>query len=47
MYLINNNQLGLSANGQNMLNIDATNLSNLQLSTNAQFNAALIAGGTF
>jgi hypothetical protein len=47
MYLINNHQLGLSANGQNMLDLDATNLSNLQLSTDAQFNAALIAGGTF
>ena len=47
MYLINTNQLGLSANGQNMLNLNATNLSNLQLSTSAQFNAALIAGGTF
>jgi hypothetical protein len=47
MYLINSHQLGISANGQNMLDIDATNLSNLQLSTDAQFNAALIAGGTF
>jgi hypothetical protein len=47
MYLMNTNQLGLSANGQNMLNLNATNLSNLQLSTSAQFNAALIAGGTF
>jgi hypothetical protein len=47
MYLINSHQLGISANGQNMLDIDATNLSNLQISTDAQFNAALIAGGTF
>ena len=47
MYLIDTHQLGLSANGQNMLDLDATNLANLQLSTIAQFNAALIAGGTF
>lgn len=47
MYLIGTHSLGLSANGQLMLNMDATNLSNLQLSTDAQFNAALIAGGTF
>jgi hypothetical protein len=47
MYLVNNHELGLSANGVEMLNINATNLSNLQMSTDAQFNAALIAGGTF
>lgn len=47
MYLINNHELGLAANGVEMLNINATNLSNLQMSTDAQFNAALIAGGTF
>jgi hypothetical protein len=47
MYLISTHQLGLAANGVEMLNVDATNLSNLQMSTDAQFNAALIAGGTF
>ncbi len=47
MYLANNHELGLAANGVEMLNLNATNLSNLQLSTDAQFNAALIAGGTF
>lgn len=47
MYLIGNHHLGLTANGTNMLDLDATNLSNLRLSTDAQFNAALIAGGTF
>jgi hypothetical protein len=47
MYLANTYELGLSAHGVEMLNLNATNLSNLQLSTDAQFNAALIAGGTF
>jgi hypothetical protein len=47
MYLMSTYRLGLSANGQNMLDIDATNLSNLKISTPAQFNAALITGGTF
>jgi hypothetical protein len=47
MYLVNTHELGLSAHGVEMLNLNATNLSNLQLSTDAQFNAALIAGGTF
>ena len=47
MYLIANHHLGLTAHGTKMLDLDATNLSNLQLSTDAQFNAALIAGGSF
>ena len=47
MYLIGNHHLGLSAHGTKMLDLNASNLSDLQLSTDAQFNAALIAGGTF
>jgi hypothetical protein len=47
MYLIGNHHLGLSAHGTKMLDLNASNLSDLQLSTNAQFNAALIAGGSF
>jgi len=47
MYLVGTHHLGLTANGTNMLSLNASNLSNLQLSTDAQFNAALIAGGTF
>lgn len=47
MYLNSLYQLGLSANQQPMLLLDATNLSDLQVSTPATFNAALIGGGTF
>ena len=47
MYLIGNHHLGLTANGTKMLDLNASNLSDLQLSTDAQFNAALIAGGSF
>lgn len=47
MYLKNIHYLALAAYGIDMLKIDATNLGNLQMSTPAQFNAALIAGGTF
>jgi hypothetical protein len=47
MYLIGNHHLGLTAHGTKMLDLNASNLSDLQLSTDAQFNAALIAGGSF
>ena len=47
MYLVGNKHLGFASNNELMLDIDASNLSNLQVSTPAQFNAALIAGGTF
>lgn len=47
MYLKGIHNLALAAYGIDMLNIDATNLGNLQISTPAQFNAKLIAGGTF
>lgn len=39
--------LGVSANGVEMLNIDNSNILDPQISTPAQFNAKLIAGGTF
>ena len=47
MYLNSLYQLGLSANQQPMLLLDATNISDLQVSTPATFNAGLIGGGTF
>jgi hypothetical protein len=47
MFLNSIHRLGLSAFGINMLDIDARNLSDLQMSTPAQFNAALISGGSF
>jgi len=47
MYLVGNKRLGLASNGQLMLDVNASNLSDLQISTPAQFNAALLAGGTF
>jgi hypothetical protein len=47
MFLKSIHNLGFSANGTEMMNMDATNLSNLQINTPAQFNAALISGGTF
>lgn len=47
MYLVGNHHLGLASNNELMLDINASNLSDLQMSTPAQFNAALIAGGTF
>ena len=47
MFLNSIHRLGLAAFGINMLDIDARNLSDLQMSTPAQFNAALISGGTF
>lgn len=47
MYLKTSHILGLSANATEMLVVDATNTSDLQVSTPATFNAALIGGGTF
>jgi hypothetical protein len=47
MYLKTSHILGLSANATEMFVVDATNLSDLQVSTPATFNAALIGGGTF
>jgi hypothetical protein len=47
MYLPNIGILGFSANGIEMLNIDNTNTSAPVISTPAEFDAKLIAGGTF
>lgn len=47
MYLASSNQLGLAANGTNMLLLNNSNPSDPQVSTTATFNAALIGGGTF
>jgi hypothetical protein len=47
MYLIGTSILGLTANSTQMLNIDASNLLDLQISTPATFSAGLISGGTF
>lgn len=47
MYLNSSNQLGLSANGVEMMLLDNSNPLNPQVSTPAQFNASLISGGTF
>lgn len=47
MYLVGTGVLGLSSNGVEILEMDGTNLSDLQISTNATFNAKLIPGGTF
>ena len=47
MYLKSSNQLGLSANGTEMVLINNSNPLDPQVSTPATFNAALIGGGTF
>jgi hypothetical protein len=47
MYLVGTSILGLTANGTQILNLDGSNTSDLQVSTAATFNAALIPGGTF
>lgn len=47
MYLPGTGILGLTANGIEMLNIDNTNTSAPVISTPAEFEAKLIAGGTF
>ena len=47
MYLDGVSVLGLSANGDNMMLFDNTNVLDPQVSTPATFNAGLIGGGTF
>lgn len=47
MYLVAFNVLGFSANGTKILELDGTNPADLQINTNAQFNARLISGGLF
>jgi len=47
MYLVGSSVLGLSANGVQILNLNGTNTSDLQISTTATFNAGLISGGIF
>jgi len=47
MYLSSLNVLSLTTNGTRILNLNGTNTSDLQISTNATFNAKLISGGTF
>jgi len=47
MYLASSNQLGLSANGTQMLLLNNSNPLDPEVSTPATFNAALIGGGTF
>ena len=47
LYLPSIHQLGIVANSIEMINVDASNTADLQISTPAQFNAALISGGTF
>ena len=47
MYLAGTNILGFSANSLNMLTLDASNTSSLQVKTPAAFTASLISGGTF
>ena len=47
IYLKSSNQLGLSANGTEMVLINNSNPLDPQVSTPATFNAALIGGGTF
>jgi hypothetical protein len=47
MYLVGTSILGLTANGIEILNLDGSNTSDLQVSTAATFNAGLIPGGTF
>ena len=47
LYLAAAGVLGITANGIEMINVDNSNTLNPQISTPAQFNAKLIAGGTF
>ena len=47
MYLASLHQLGLAANGIQMMLINNSNPADPQISTPAQFNASLISGGTF
>ena len=47
MYLVGTSILGLTANATQILRLDGSNTSDLQVSTAATFNAKLIPGGTF
>ena len=47
MYLAGTSILGLSANGNEILNMNGTNTLNPIITTPATFNAGLISGGTF
>jgi hypothetical protein len=47
MYLVGTSVLGFTANSTQMLRIDNSNLISPQISTPAQFTAALISGGQF
>jgi len=47
MYLPGTGILGLAANGTEIIDINATNLSNPIVTVNGQLNAKLISGGTF
>lgn len=47
MYLVGTSVLGLTTNGTQILNLDGSNTGDLQISTDATFNAKLIPGGTF
>jgi hypothetical protein len=47
MYLVGTSILGMTANGIQILRLDGSNTSDLQISTNATFNAKLISGGLF
>lgn len=47
LYLDAANVMRVTAGGQNIFEFNATNLSNLQVSTTAEFKAGLISGGTF
>lgn len=47
MYLVGTSVLGLTANATQILRLDGSNISDLQISTDATFNAGLIPGGTF
>jgi hypothetical protein len=47
MYLIGTNNVGFTANSTNILTLNGTNTSALQVSTPATFTAGLISGGSF
>jgi hypothetical protein len=47
MYLAGTSILGLAANGTEIIDINATNLSSPVVTVNATLNAKLISGGTF
>lgn len=47
LYLNTTHDMRVASNGVDVMSFNAVNPASLQVSTNAQFNAALIAGGTF